>query len=73
MASPRPRRWVLFGIGAVYGLHDIIGVGPAGVLVVMGAIASVLTAASFSRRSVFLLSHPGAVMNESPVPSIDQK
>ena len=60
---------VLLGIGAVYGMHDIIGVGPAGVLVAIGAAALLLTIASFSSRCVLLIAHPGLLIDEPPLPN----
>lgn len=59
---------VLLGIGAVYGLHDIIGVGPARVFVAIGAIALVLAVASLSSRCVLLVAHPGLLIDEQPLP-----
>jgi acyl-[acyl-carrier-protein]-phospholipid O-acyltransferase/long-chain-fatty-acid--[acyl-carrier-protein] ligase len=41
---------VLIGISAVYGLHDIVGVSPTGVFVVMGAIALTITIATLPKR-----------------------
>jgi acyl-[acyl-carrier-protein]-phospholipid O-acyltransferase/long-chain-fatty-acid--[acyl-carrier-protein] ligase len=43
---------VLLGIGAVYGLHDIIGVGPTGVFVVMGVIALTVTIMTLPKRFI---------------------
>ena len=64
---------VLLGIGTAFGLHDIVGIGPAGVLVVIGAIALVLAAVSLSSRCILLLAHPGPLMNERPLPCGEQK
>lgn len=41
---------VLLGIGAVFGLHDIVGISPTGVFIVMGAIALTITIATLPRR-----------------------
>jgi acyl-[acyl-carrier-protein]-phospholipid O-acyltransferase/long-chain-fatty-acid--[acyl-carrier-protein] ligase len=64
---------VLLGIGAAYGLHDIVGVGPAGVFVAIGSVALAFAVASLSSRCVLLSVHPGILMNERPLPCGGQK
>ena len=59
---------VLLGIGAVYGLHDIVGIGPAGVFVAIGAVALALAVASLSSRCVLMLAHPGPLIVKRPLP-----
>jgi len=57
---------VLLGIAAVFGLHDLIGVGPAGVFVAIGSAALLAAAASLSSRVVLAIAHPGIYV-EDPV------
>lgn len=64
---------VLLGIGAVYGLHAVIGVGPAGVFIAIGAIALALAIASLSSRCVLLSAHPGLLIDEQPLPCTAQR
>jgi acyl-[acyl-carrier-protein]-phospholipid O-acyltransferase/long-chain-fatty-acid--[acyl-carrier-protein] ligase len=64
---------VLLGIGAVYGLHDIVGIRPSGVFVAIGAVALVSALASLSSRCVLLTVHPGPLTNERPLPCGGQK
>jgi MFS family permease len=64
---------VLLGIGAVYGLHDIAGIGPARVFAAIGAIALMLAFASLSRHCVLLSAHPGLLIDEQPLPCAGQK
>lgn len=55
---------VLLGIGAVYGLHDIVGVSPTGVFVVIGAIALTVTVATLSKRCVTPFDNRGTAPQE---------
>lgn len=64
---------VLLGVGAAYGLQEIVGIGPAGVFVAIGVAALALAVASFSSRCVLLLAHPGLLMDEQTLPSGGQK
>ena len=64
---------VLLGIGAVYGLHDIVGIGPSGVFIAIGAVALAMAVASLSSRCVLLMAHPGVLMNERPLSCGSQK
>jgi acyl-[acyl-carrier-protein]-phospholipid O-acyltransferase/long-chain-fatty-acid--[acyl-carrier-protein] ligase len=55
---------VLLGIGAVYGLHDIVGVNPTGVFVVIGAIALTITIATLPKRCVIPFGDRGTAPQE---------
>jgi len=55
---------VLLGIGAVYGLHDIVGVSPTGVFVVIGAVALTITIATLPKRCVTPFGNRGTVPQE---------
>jgi acyl-[acyl-carrier-protein]-phospholipid O-acyltransferase/long-chain-fatty-acid--[acyl-carrier-protein] ligase len=43
---------VLLGIGAVFGLHDVIGASATDIFIVMGAIALTITIASLPKRCI---------------------
>lgn len=59
---------VLLGIGAVYGLYDIVGVSPSGVFVAIGSIALTTAIATLSKRCITPFGNPERTPREREKP-----